>query len=111
MDATQDDIIASYRTIRHELGAYSRDLAARHEVIALTKCDALDDALRDEKKNALAAETGLAPVLISAVSGENIDQLCDILLDCVRAGQGETPGKLAGSGVQQTAAWHPLERG
>ncbi|HCD17344.1 MAG TPA: GTPase ObgE, partial [Rhodobiaceae bacterium] len=46
---------------------------ARHEVIALTKCDALDDALRDEKKNALAAETGLAPVLISAVSGENID--------------------------------------
>ena len=111
VDATQDDIAADYRTIRHELAAYSADLAGRREVIALTKCDALDDKMREEKRHLLENETGIAPVLISAVSGENIDQLCDILLDCVRAGEGETPTKAVGSGMQQSAGWHPLERG
>ena len=111
VDATQDDIFADYRTIRHELAAYSTDLAGRREVIALTKCDALDENLRKEKQHQLESETGIAPVLISAVSGENIDQLCDILLNCVRSGEAETPAKAAGSAMQQSAGWHPLERG
>ena len=93
VDATQDDIVADYRTIRHELAAYSTDLAGRREVVALTKCDALDEDLREEKQHQLENETGFAPVLISAVSGENIDQLCDILLDCVRAERPKRPQK------------------
>ena len=97
VDATQDDIVADYRTIRHELAAYSTDLAGRREVIALTKCDALDENLRKEKQHQLESETGIAPVLISAVSGENIDQLCDILLNYVGNGEAETPAKEAGS--------------
>ena len=111
VDATQDDIVADYRTIRHELAAYSTDLAGRREVIALTKCDALDENLRKEKQHQLESETGIAPVLISAVSYENIEQLCDILLNCVGGGEAETPAKAAGSDMQQSAGWHPLERG
>ena len=111
VDATQDDIVAGYHTIRHELSAYSADLAGRREVVALTKCDALDEDLREEKRRQLENETGFAPVLISAVSGENIDQLCDILLDCLSAREAETPAKAARSGIQQSAGWHPLERG
>ncbi|MEC9139161.1 MAG: GTPase ObgE, partial [Pseudomonadota bacterium] len=68
VDATQDDIVADFRTIRHELAAYSTDLAGRREIIALTKCDALDENLRKEKQHQLESETGIAPVLISAVS-------------------------------------------
>ena len=109
VDATQDDIVADYRTIRHELAAYSTDLAGRREIIALTKCDALDENLRKEKQHQLESETGIAPVLFSAVSGENIDQLCDILLNCVRSGEAETRAKAAGAAMQQSAGWHPLE--
>ncbi|MEC8545353.1 MAG: GTPase, partial [Pseudomonadota bacterium] len=111
VDATQDDIFADYRTIRHELAAYSTDLAGRREIIALTKCDALDENLRKEKQHQLESETGIAPVLISAVSGENIDQLCDILLNCVRGEEAETPAKATGAAMQQSAGWHPLEKG
>ena len=110
VDATQDDIFADYRTIRHELAAYSADLAGRREVIALTKCDALDENLRKEKQHQLESETDIAPVFISAVSGENIDQLCDILLNCVRRGEAKMHAKAAGSAMQQSAGWHPLER-
>ncbi len=110
VDATQDDIIADYRTIRQELAAYSADLDGRREVIALTKCDALDKNLRKEKQHQLESETEIAPIFISAISGENIDQLCDILLNCIRSGEAETPAKAAGSAMQQSAGWHPLER-
>lgn len=42
IDVYTDDIADAYRTIRNELAQYSRELAERPEVIALTKCEGLD---------------------------------------------------------------------
>jgi len=42
IDAYSNDIAKSYETIRHELADYSADLAARPEVVALTKIEGLD---------------------------------------------------------------------
>jgi GTP-binding protein len=41
IDATQDDIAGNYKTIRAELKSYSKELAAKPEIIALTKIDQL----------------------------------------------------------------------
>lgn len=43
IDVYSDDVASAYRTIRDELAQYSPELTTRPEVIALTKCEGLDD--------------------------------------------------------------------
>ena len=42
VDATGDDPAGAYRTVRKELAAYGADLAAKPEIVALSKIDAVD---------------------------------------------------------------------
>ena len=44
VDATAEDIAGAYRTVRAELKAYGAGLEKKKEIVALTKCDALDEA-------------------------------------------------------------------
>ena len=45
IDSMSNDVADDYQKIRRELAAYSADLAAKPEVIALTKIDAIDDEI------------------------------------------------------------------
>ena len=45
VDATGDDPAGAYRTVRKELAAYGADLAAKPEIVALSKIDAVDHGL------------------------------------------------------------------
>lgn len=47
VDAYSDDVAHDYRVIKEELAKYSEELAARPEVVALTKIDGLDDDIID----------------------------------------------------------------
>ena len=51
IDATADDVVASYKTIRKELKAYGNGLIEKSEIIALNKCDALTP---EDVKNKMA---------------------------------------------------------
>ena len=62
IDAYTDDVAKAYQTIRHELAAYSQDLAERPEVIALTKIEGLDDELIQMQVDALKTVAGNSPV-------------------------------------------------
>ena len=62
IDAYTDDVAKAYQTIRHELAAYSEDLAERPEVIALTKIEGLDDELIQMQVDALKTVAGNSPV-------------------------------------------------
>ena len=53
VDVYSDDVAASYRTIRSELAKYSPELATRPEVVALTKCEGLDDEIISMQLDAL----------------------------------------------------------
>jgi GTP-binding protein len=75
IDGTADDVAEAYRQIRHELAAYDEGLAAKPELLALNKIDALDAEARAEKAAALKAASGQAPFLISGVSGEGVKDL------------------------------------
>ena len=77
IDAYTDDIAKAYKTIRHELAAYSEDLAQRPEVIALTKIEGLDDELVGMQKEALEAVAGDVPVY--AISSQAHTGLADVL--------------------------------
>ena len=73
IDAYSDDVAASYQTIRKELANYDADLAARPEVVALTKCEGLDEEIiamqRDALRAVVAEETEIFTISASAHRG------------------------------------------
>jgi GTP-binding protein len=66
------DPLENYRAIRTELAHYDATLAARPEIIAVSKCE-LPSA--EEVRAALAAETGRDVLAVSAVTGQGLDRL------------------------------------
>jgi len=72
VDATGDDAAQDYRVVRGELAAYDAELANKPEIVALSKCDAVDAEEAARKQALLAAECGQKPMLLSAVSGQNV---------------------------------------
>jgi GTP-binding protein len=87
IDATQDDPIAAYHTIHHELQEYGRDLGDRPQIIALNKLDAMTADL--ETVEAIATELHQitqAPVfLVSAVARTGLDALLQQVWDTLDA--------------------------
>lgn len=77
IDATQDDIVGAYNTIRNELESYGGGLAEKHEVIALNKVDAIGMDLARDQAKALQKQLGkdVKIHLISGVSGENVREV------------------------------------
>ena len=69
VDATGEDVGGDYKTVRRELKAYSDELADKKEIVALSKCDALDAATIAEKAEALKKAAKKKPLILSAVSG------------------------------------------
>ncbi len=75
VDGAADDPVAAYRQIRTELEKYGQGLPSKTECLVLTKADILSEEARTEKTNALR-EAAEAPVhLVSAVSGEGLEDL------------------------------------
>ncbi len=75
VDGTQEDVAAAWRTIRQELKAYGGGLADKPEILALNKIDALDPETRAERAAELEAAAGVAPMLVSGVSGQGVTAL------------------------------------
>lgn len=83
VDVYSDDIAASYQTIRNELAQYSTELTERPEVIALTKCEGLDQDIIDMQMDAVRAVASPNAKLfaISAAAHQNLQ---DLLRELVR---------------------------
>lgn len=79
VDGTEDDIIASYKTIRQELADYGHGLTDKKEVIALNKCDALVDEMTEERIQELEKFTGQKVYAISGATKKGIEQVLRIL--------------------------------
>jgi GTP-binding protein len=60
--------------VRAELKAYGAELVKKKEIVALSKCDALDDASLAAKAAVLKAVSRKKPLLLSAVSGRGMKE-------------------------------------
>ena len=103
IDATQDDVVDAYKTIRKELAAYDGDLASKPEILALNKVDALDDETRAAKAKALKKAAKVTPRLISGVSGEGVTAL---LREAARMVY-EKRGEERAADAPEPEAWRP----
>ena len=72
IDATNEDVVKTYKDIRRELELYDPKLAAKPEVIALNKCDALDEKEVAKKQKALEKAVGKKVFAISAIARKGI---------------------------------------
>ncbi|WP_299393553.1 GTPase ObgE [Pelagibius sp.] len=100
VDGTQEDAVAAYRTVRHELEAYGGGLAEKTEVVGLNKIDALAPEDRDARKAELEAASGREVLLLSGASGEGVDAALARLLQHIQAARAER-------GEDQAAAYQP----
>jgi GTP-binding protein len=74
--ADSTDIHDQYRILYKELEMYNPELLDKQRLLAITKSDLADQELRDEMAKDLPA---IPYVFISAVTGENLDQLKDLI--------------------------------
>jgi len=72
-----EDIKHEYEVLLNELINFNPDMLDKHKVLAVTKCDLLDDELIDMIKETVPED--LPVVFISSVTGKGIDELKDIL--------------------------------
>jgi GTP-binding protein len=73
IDATRDDVIAAYRTVREELAEYGAELTRKPQIVVLNKSDAVRAGEMQQKTRQLEAESGEAVLTASAVAGTGID--------------------------------------
>ena len=72
-----DDIKREYEILLAELSNFNPDLLEKHRVLAITKSDLLDDELISMLRETLPDD--LPVVFISAVTGQGLDELKDVL--------------------------------
>ncbi|MFA6158917.1 MAG: GTPase ObgE [Candidatus Paceibacterota bacterium] len=78
-----EDISAAYKTIRHELEAYSEALASKREILILTKTDLIDDAtLKAKMKEAKKLNKDI--FVVSIANDEQVKTLKDDLVKMLR---------------------------
>jgi len=80
--ADSDDLKRDYAVLLGELTQYNPELLDKQRLLAITKCDMLDDELIEEMKSHLPE--GVPSVFISSVSGLNISRLKDMLWEALQ---------------------------
>jgi len=102
IDATEEDILGHWRTIRGELEAYGHGLTEKPEIIALNKADAVP-AEELTKKRAKLKRAAKRPIYVmSGATGRGVDEVLTALLQTVQAARAAEAEK------EQQAASEPV---
>ena len=97
IDASSEDLVKNYKTIRAELEAYSPHLMQKQEVIILTKIDLLSAQAVKNKTRALKETSGKEVLAISSQAHLGLDELKHKVLANL------TPTQEA----EEASAWQP----
>ncbi len=102
VDATGDDPVGAWRTVRREIEAYGGGLTDKAEVIGLNKIDALEPAevkkLAAKLKRASKAEV----MPLSGAGGEGVEAVLDRLLEAIGIESG------AAASALEEKPWSPI---
>src|SRR5574344_1975529 len=99
-----DDIKKEYELLLNELGQFNPEMLQKHRVLAITKCDLLDDELIAMLKDDLCHSGLLSSdgktenghvVFISSVTGMGIDDLKDVLWEELNSESNKIAGSIA----------------
>src|SRR3954449_7292515 len=99
VDANNEDVAETYRTVRDELEAYGAGLADKPEILALNKADTLDEELIEALSAELEAEAGKRPLPLSGATGAGVEAVLDALLAHLAPAKADTA---------EEQSWSPL---
>ena len=80
---TKEQIAAAYEVLLRELTLYNPELLDKSRLLAITKCDMIDDEMAEQMRAQIPE--GIPSIFISSVSGMGIQQLKDMLWDALNA--------------------------
>jgi len=100
VDANVADVADAYKTVRTELDAYGAGLEDKIELIALNKCDLIDDELADALSAELRAASNAPIFAVSGATGAGVDAVLDALV--------ERLGRNAQAEAEAEPDWSPL---
>jgi len=96
VDVNGEDVAGDYKTVRRELKAHDPELAAKKEIVALSKCDTVDAATIEEKSEALRKAARKKPLVISAATSLGMKEAMFALTrEIVRADAADADGEVA----------------
>lgn len=97
VDATGEDPVAAWQTVRGELEAYGGGLAGKPEFLALNKCDAVDGSTAAGLAATLERQSGREVFRVSGAAGTGIGALMRHLSAAAKAGRAaaDPPGDSA----------------
>jgi GTP-binding protein len=78
------DIQAEYDVLVNELKKYNPELLHKKRLLAITKCDMLDDVMIEQMRPSLPS--AIPAIFISSVTGMNIDRLKDMIWEQINQG-------------------------
>jgi GTPase len=84
IDATEEDVVGHWRTIRGELDAYGHCLIDKPEIIALNKADALGEEELTKKRAKLRRASKRPVFVMSGASGRGLEDVLSTLLQAVQ---------------------------
>ncbi len=91
-----DNIVKEYELLVNELRKFNPDMLQKHRVLAITKCDLLDDELVEMLREEIENHTdGAQLVFISSVTGQGIQELKDLLWTELNSESNKIQGTIA----------------
>lgn len=115
IDGTQEDVVAAYRTVRHEMESFGAGIADKSEIVGLNKIDALDKDEIEEKRAALSEASGHKVITLSGATGKGVDAAIHALfaeVEAWRDSQAQEREEKTGAqaeGEADTGGYHPLD--
>jgi GTP-binding protein len=103
VDGTGEHAGEDYKTVRAELNAYGQGLEDKHEIVALTKIDAMTPELIKQQAARLERASKQTPLLLSALSGKGVVEAKRALLGIIDEGGGTTAARRRA----EAPAWQP----
>ena len=85
IDATEEDVVGAYRTIRAELEAYGHGLTEKAEIVGLNKSDAVSKEEMQKRRRKLARVTKHKVMVLSGVTGAGVPEVLAELFHVIRA--------------------------
>ena len=103
VDGTGEHAGNDYKTVRAELEAYGQGLEGKHEIVALTKIDALTPEVIKQQAARLKRASKQTPLLLSAHSGKGVVEAKRALLEIIDSSGGTTAARRRA----ELPAWQP----
>jgi len=94
VEGTSDHAGKAYKIVRKEIEAYGGGLADKPEIVALSKIDALDPETLKQQTDRLKRAAKKKPLLLSAVSGEGVQEALQALLTVIDEKKSEDAPKV-----------------